>query len=213
MKTLIAILSCHSLRSNEQSVRETWIKDIPQGVDYKFFLGNPDIPVLDDEVVLNVEDSIEYLSLKVREACRWALSYDYDFLFKCDLDTLVRPVLLMQSGFEKHDYSGGHYVSREFASGGSGYWLSKKSMGIVVDEVKEEEPWEDVYVARALLRHGIEVHDNPQHKFMPGAMLDERTIAIHLSSVKGWGEKATPEDMYRVYNEKPRAKALRRPPR
>ena len=212
MKVLIAILSCHALRDYEQSLRDTWIQDIPAGVDYRFVLGNPAAMPEADEVFLDVGDALQDLTHKTVSLCRWALEHGYDYIFKVDLDTLVRPVLLMTSGFEKHNYSGGQFGGREFASGGAGYWLSRKAMGIVVEEVTAEEPWEDYYVANALLKRGIAVHNNPQHKFLPGARWDENTIAVHLSSIKGWGAKSTPQEMYDAYVRKPQ-RVLRRPPR
>jgi len=203
MKVLIAIPSCHSLRGNEDSVRNTWIKDIPKGVDYKFFLGNPNVPVSADEVCLDVGDGFNDITQKVKRIFGWAHDHGYDFVFKCDLDTLVVPALLMKSDFEKYDYSGGRFGGREFASGGGGYWLSRKAMGIVIHSSLEDDPWEDLNIARVLLARGIEVHDNPHHKFIPGERLDRETIAMHLSSTKGWDAKATPEDMYRAYRSIP----------
>ena len=212
MKVLIAILSCHYLREHEQAIRNTWALDIPAGVDYKFFIGNPTVIPEVDEVFLDVGDTLQDLTHKTVSLCRWTLEHGYDYLFKADLDTFVRPVLLMTSGFEKHDYSGGQFGGRDFASGGAGYWLSRKAMGIVVEEVTAEEPWEDYYVANALLKHGVVVHDNPQHKFLPGAHLDENTITFHLSSTKAWGAKATSQEMYDAYAGKLRPRrVLRRP--
>ena len=209
-RVLIAVLSCHALRGHEQAIRDTWAKDVPPEVDLRFFLGLPDVSIGSDEVCLKVGDALDDLTQKTVALCAWSLAQGYDYVFKVDLDTLVRPHLLLQSGFENWDYSGGQFGARGFASGGAGYWMSKRAMSIVVAEVKEQEPWEDLYVSRALAKHGIEVHNNPQHKFMPDAVLDSQTITMHLSSIKGWGAKSNPEDMYRMYKEKTTGRWLRR---
>ena len=59
-------------------------------------------------------------------------------MFKCDNDTLVNPWEFITSEFSKHDYMGGENADTnvpgfppgriEFASGGAGYWLSRKAM-------------------------------------------------------------------------------------
>ena len=196
MKILIAILSCHALRGNEQSLRDTWIKDIPEGVDYRFFLGTPQIEP--DEVALDVDDSFQGITEKTVALYAWALAQGYDYCVKVDLDTFVRPNLLMTCGFERHDYTGGQ--NSFFASGGAGYALSRKAMQAVVEHEIEQGPAEDVNTAHALLAQGIELHHDPRFLFAPGAVLSSDTITYHLSSVKGWSAKATPADMYASYN-------------
>lgn len=197
MKVLIAILSCHALRDCEQSLRDTWVKEIPEGVDYRFFLGSPQVITAPDEVVLTVGDSFQDITHKAVALYTWALEHDYEYVFKADLDTLIRPVLLLQCGFEQWDYMGGknHY----FASGGAGYWVSKKAMQHIVSRPITTGPEEDLHTAHALLENGIELHADDRFKFCPGDSMDDRTITFHLSSVKAWNEKATPKDLYSVW--------------
>jgi hypothetical protein len=194
-RVLIAILSCVALRHFEQAARDTWVKDIPQGVDYRFFLGNPSQCV--DEVTLPVGDSLQDLTHKMVAVCAWALEQGYDFLFKCDLDTLVRPLGLLQSDFKAWDWVGGQ--NSFFASGGAGYMLSQRAMRAVVEYPIATSQEEDVHVAHALLAQGIALHHDPRFLFAPGAVLSSDTITYHLSSVKGWSAKATPEEMYQAY--------------
>jgi hypothetical protein len=201
MKVLIAVLSCHSLRRYEQSIRDTWGKDIPGGTDLRFFLGfsnaDGDPRRRDDEVLLEVEDSWSGITNKTVEMYRWAVEKGYDYVFKVDLDTLVRPQALLQAGFEQFDWVGGQ--NSFFASGGAGYWLSRRAMEAVVRHPVEPGPAEDVNTAHALLAQGIALHHDPRFLFIPGQTMDAGTITCHLSSVKGWSEKATPEDMYKAY--------------
>lgn len=196
-KILLAIPSCHALQYWHNTIRSTWGKDVPTGVDIRFFLGNPSVEIQEDEECLNVGDALQDLTHKVVAMFQRSLEAGYDFVFKGDLDTLVRPVQIMHSGFEQHDWVGGQ--NSFFASGGAGYWLSRKALQTVVDHTIEPGPAEDVNTARALLEKGVELHNDPRYKFIPGQLLDEKTLTYHLSSVKAWGAKATPEDLEQAY--------------
>lgn len=194
MKILIAIPSCHALRHWHEAVRSTWGKDI-KGADLRFFLGS--LPQAEDEVELNVGDSLYALTHKVVEMCRWAQGQGYDFVFKCDLDTFVRPLWLLESDFCRFDWVGGQ--NSFFASGGAGYWLSNKAMQAVLQHAIEPGPAEDVNTAHALLSKGFTLHHDPRFLFVPGQTIQEDTITYHLSSVKTWGAKATVEDLRAAY--------------
>jgi len=216
MKVLIAILSCHSLRHCEQVLRDTWLKDLPPGVDYKFFLGDPLLADEQDEVFLAVGDDLKSLTKKLRRTFSWSLHQEYDFVFKCDLDTLVRPNLLLSSGFENHDYVGG--PNGFFASGGAGYWTSVKARAAAASDDRDQEEAEDVHTAQAVLDRGMVLHPDARYKFFPGAVLTPDTISYHLSSVKGWNGKYEPQMMRDAYaltgeyspEQRPRALRFRR---
>lgn len=196
---LIAIPSCHALRHWHEVVRSTWGKDV-QGADLLFFLGNPQDNCGNDEIYLDVSDGLPALTHKVVAMYRWALARDYTHVVKCDLDCFVRPALLMQSGFEAWDYVGGaNFQGIAFASGGGGYVLSRKAMQIVTEYPITTTQEEDVHVARALLSQGIALHSDRRYKFCPGDTLTPDAITYHLSSVKGWDGKATPEDLRSAY--------------
>jgi hypothetical protein len=197
MRALIAVPSCHALHRFELAERRTWLKDIPVGTDYKFFVGNPAGAPEADKVFLNVGDTLQDLTHKVVAMFGWALAQGYDYCFKADLDTLVRPQALLQSDFSQFDWVGGQ--NSFFASGGAGYWLSRKAMQAVVDRPLEPGPAEDVNTARALLAQGIALHGDTRYKFIPGDILTPDTLTYHLSSVKAWDAKATPADMFNAY--------------
>ena len=198
MRALIAILSCHRDRPWQQAQRDTWIKDIPVGTDYVFCLGQPNFSTSPDEVFLDVPDDSNGLPYKTRAMANWALTRGYDFVFKCDIDNFVVPGLMLTSDFAQHDFTGGR--NQYFASGGAGYWLSRKAMHIVgVSDPSGYGPAEDVFVAKALSANGVELHADPRYKFSPGDVFDATTITYHLSSVRGWTAKYAPEMMYQTY--------------
>ena len=223
MKILIAIISCHALRHYQQVLRDTWLKDLPVGVDYKFFLGSREgihdssLHLYEpDEVIMAVGDDLPSLTKKLKSTFCWSLHQEYDFVFKCDLDTLVRPNLLLSSGFEKHDYMGGQ--NGFFASGGAGYWTSILARAASASDDRDQEAAEDVHTAQAVLDRGMTLHPDPRYKFFPGAMLTSDTVSYHLSSVKGWNGRYAPQMMRDAYSStgecspenRPRALRFRR---
>jgi len=192
-KTLLAIPSCFSLKHWHTVVRSTWGQDV-LGADLRFFIGYP--PENSDEIQVDSPDDLQGLTHKVVGTFKWALNHGYTYVWKLDLDTLVRPKLL--SGLEQHDWVGGQ--NSFFASGGAGYGLSKRAMEIVIAHPIEHGPAEDVNTAHALISKGIALHHNPHFLFIPGETLKEDTITYHLSSVKAWDAKATPADMFAAYS-------------
>ena len=208
-KVLIAITSCHKHRPWQQSQRDTWLKDV-EGMDYRFFLGRPIADAAPDEVFLDVADGYNDLLYKTQGLLRWALERDYDYLYKTDVDTLVIPSRLIHSGFEQHDYTGSinhagkPYGILDFASGGSGYWLSRKVMEWVVNAKSYTGSAEDVFVAEVCRENGVLLHSDLRYKYHPGLTFDKDTISFHISSTNGWPGDAgtltyTPEQMYTVY--------------
>lgn len=170
-KILIAILACHKRTNYCDYQRITWIKDIKYA-DHRFFFGVGAHEFQKaDEVRLDVPDDYPNLALKVRGISEWAVKHDYDFVFKCDDDTFVNPVRLLNSGFEKHDYVGEARVLDglgKFICSGGGYWLSRKALQALAESPTEEhfkprhmalngpEKWqEDRWVAEVLQKRGI----------------------------------------------------------
>jgi hypothetical protein len=123
----------------------------------------------DDEFVVDAPDDYEGLPLKTKEILKWSLRNGYDFTFLCDTDSFLIVQGLMACGFEKYDYCGrfgravslgvpyrytdsrgiveeNHYLT---ASGGLGYFLSRKAAEIVVSG--EPTSWaEDMWVAQVM---------------------------------------------------------------
>ncbi len=207
-RILVAIESCHRDRDKQQAQRDTWLSEIISA-DYKFFLGQPKTKdQCLDEVFLDVDDSYEALSIKTQAICEWAYKHDYDWLFKCDIDTVLNGKKAMISGGQ--DYVGGENADVnipgfppgriEFCSGGAGYWLSRKALTIVANApiiIKTQA--EDVFVAHALLQHGIKPIFHPGYRWRPGAVIDKDVVTLHLSSALQ--KKYEPSQMYEAYRQ------------
>lgn len=191
-RVLIAIPACHkydyeshadnsihqSNASNAriEAVRATWqgyLAAFKSYVELRFFYGQPmaDRQPLDDEVFLDVPDAYDSLPVKVQAIYQWALQQRFDFVFKTDDDTFVYLDRLLASGFENYDYLG--YCSGDqhlplkdrYASGGSGYWLSSKAMGLVT-QAKVDDWAEDRWVGKVLFSRGIKVTRDT--RYLPG---------------------------------------------
>lgn len=217
MKILLAITSCHAQRHFQDSQRNTWLRDVVSkyqfNVEHRFFLGR-DRTMLNglpthDEVWLDIPDTLEYCTHKTITQCRWAAQRDFDYVFKCDPDTLVRPKELLASDFGRYDHLGAE--NGEFISGGAGYWLSRRAFELVASQPFPDPPRadEDVFVSKIVRDAGLRIGHDPRFQFLRGAPLDG-AITFHIPSAIGLntatGEymgsmktKYTPELMYQVY--------------
>lgn len=158
MKSLIAISSCGDFESNgnNQALRDTWLKNVGAfpGLDYKFFFGvGQDGPALKDTIILpDVQDDYGHLTYKTRHSLRWAYADKYDFVFRCFPDTYVQVDRLMACPFADFDYYGDFrseeggrpdggtgklmptlQEAQNYASGGAGYWLSRRAFSFLLD--------------------------------------------------------------------------------
>ena len=192
MKLLIAVMSCWLAEKDgdNQSVRDTWKRSIPWGVDSYFVHGTgyscypgSDRKVCrwdvnegqrpDDVLILGVPEAYQYLIERAKELYTWAYEQDYDFVFKCYPDTYVDAPALLSSGFEKHDHFGHIHTSPGtprsdgtvnrfgFLGGGEGYWLSRKACAIIAQATPNPEPvGEDLWVGEVLGTAGVPMIDH-----------------------------------------------------
>ncbi len=174
LKILIAIESCVRDMQNgsHQVIRETWGRDLIN-VDLKFFIGSSEEKreLQNDEIQVNAGDDYEHLSFKTKEIFRWSVTQGYDFIFKCDVDTFILPSRLFACQFERHDYTGffttNPHAKYHYASGGIGYFLSRRAAGAVIDSVPSAglHTWcEDLWVGQ-VLGPKIQTAENPEGEF------------------------------------------------
>jgi len=160
-KILIAVTTCHAFRDRADAVRETWGAEV-EGADIRYFLGSaPNAAPRPDEIILDCQDGYHFLSQKTQLIRRWALDHGYDYLWKVDDDTYVRPERLLGNGFAGMDYVGrlrgpsGNYAG-PYCSGFC-YGLSKKSLELLapLEWPLNDDFSEDRWTGNKLLRLGI----------------------------------------------------------
>jgi hypothetical protein len=215
MKILIAIESCAANRNLHQAMLDTWLGALSiMDVDCRFFIGGLSEPKNHLEVWVPCLDTYDNLAVKTRGICRWAAANNYDFLFKCDTDTVANPKRLLESGFESFYYMGafnedilpvslnstlpqfkGQKI--QFASGGAGYWLNQRAMITVANGLVASSPAEDVYVA-GVLHQNMRPVWNEGYRWRPGSKIKGATT-FHLSSALQ--VKYRPELMYEYYQK------------
>jgi hypothetical protein len=185
MKPIILITSCWrdaERRCNDAS-RETWLAKWGDLIPHKFVLGRGRNPK-DDELVFDVDDSYESVPYKLKEAYRWVIQNNYDFVFQCDVDTFVCIPRLLESDFKDYNYVGHCY--NYYAQGGAGFWLSSKAVQAHIYDVEPIPTWSDVWTGDVMKRAGIALaHDE---RYWPWGARSENLsniITVHLSKHQG----------------------------
>ena len=162
-KILLALESCHRYHERRAAQRNTWLRFLPEGLEHRYFVGRGEqsVHIEPDLVQLDCDDSYEQLIFKTRSMLCWAIENDFDFVFKTDDDTYVDAAKLLASDFERYEYSGWSR-QRDYAQGGSGYWLGRRAMELVSHDFvpTPDTLAEDTHVGHVLARYGIyPVHD------------------------------------------------------
>ena len=153
MKILYAIVTCERRSTQAQAQRESWLNDVGDRADVRFFLGRQKREALRDEVYLDVRDDYEGLPGKVREVTRWALEHHYSLMLKLDDDVVLFPsrVVLPRSDYAGLTQHSGHY---DWCAGMT-YWLRERAMQVVATSVLTDDPFEDRWVGTVLGKAGI----------------------------------------------------------
>ena len=166
MKMLIAIVNCHTHYAQADAQRSTWIPEIPEGVDYKFFLGRGGLrEPKPDEVFLDVDDGYVSLPAKIQAIIRWTREHGYTFMLKCDDDVILLPEEFLASGFDEYDYTGLHnsWNSSCYSPWGFCYTLSEKALEIMSAAPLPNHRWDEHWVSTTLLQHGIRLHSDVRY--------------------------------------------------
>jgi hypothetical protein len=159
MKTLIAIVTCHTRQDWADMVRKTWVRLVPNTVDVRFFVGRSTKHLSSpDTINLDCSDAYDGLPNKVQEIIRWALANDYDFMLKCDDDVVIHPEHLLASDYSQFDFTGHQCAEDNQVPWGFNYWLSKKAMQIMSEQVLPQGNNDEAWVSHTLNRHGLLLH-------------------------------------------------------
>lgn len=135
-----------------------------------------DLPA--DTVELDCDDSYQGLPEKVRAIARWAHAHGYDYMMKCDDDTILLPNAVLASGYDNYPYTGrqNRLPNREdsfVVPMGFAYWLSRECMGYLIDaELPKGSNDDERWVAKVLYTHGIVLHDDGRYYLHLGGLVD-----------------------------------------
>ena len=97
----------------------------------------------------------------------------WDYLFKCDDDTYVSIPRLLAYDTASRDYIGAEWKPDvKYASGGAGYFLSRKAAAIVAEKLTHATGVEDLLVGQILRAAGIPFSIEP--RLVPFASMERR---------------------------------------
>jgi hypothetical protein len=167
---LIGILSATGNETRRRLCCSTWLPAVERAGCRAWFLRGQDAVQEPGTLAFDVPEGGEYLSLKTQAFCRWALKLPtWDYLYKCDDDTLIHP-----SRFAAYlpslqdDYVGGKWRPQsDYASGGAGYFLSRRAAEIIAHATWPAVWAEDSLVGETLAAAGIRL--TPDARFVAAA--------------------------------------------
>ncbi len=162
MDIAVFIMSCAATGNRRQSMRDTWLKDLPPNVPHRFFLGQHDnYSFVVDETMLPCLDDYQHCSDKQRMMLEAARD-GYDYVFFCDDDTYVVVDRLLDLDYiAQHDYIGCPCPIEDgvmMAHGGAGFWLSQKAIREGLAQESPETIYSDRLVGHLMHRAGIKLH-------------------------------------------------------
>jgi hypothetical protein len=160
-RLIVGLLSCRRYPQRRQNCRQSWIGNPQQHPDMLvvFLVGessglNRQAVQIDDLLLLKCHDGYAQLPQKTLGFCRWALDHaNFEYLFKADDDTY-----LDLDRLAAYDPAGADYIGHDiggYASGGAGYWLSRRAVEILVKAGLPNTGAEDVLVGKAMAAAGI----------------------------------------------------------
>jgi hypothetical protein len=149
--------------------------------DYKFYYDQEhDHPLLADELKFDVPRGKYNTSYKTHAMAKWALEHGYEHVFFVPVDCYVCVPRLLVSGFQTRDYTGYHAYDEPHIGGGSGYWLSRRSL-LAVAKYGPSADYEDRWVGAACRASGIEAVHDPRYWSQEQPWL-QGIITAHLSA-------------------------------
>lgn len=164
-----------------------------------FFVGESELPIVDDDfrdvLPCAVRDDYSAIWEKTRAMCQWALACrDWNYLFHADDDTYVHVPRWQHAAADLRDDYVGRALAHdwwpfEYASGGAGWWLSRRAVAIVSERLGAHVGRyrvqgrtiveDDVLVGRVLRDAGMAVVDDPRYDWTAAATLRADQITAH----------------------------------
>lgn len=164
-RIIIGALTGQNMSERRERCRKTWMADAATlGVQVMFLFGDGrsagPSTLRGDELHTPTPDAYQTLPQRTRAWCEWALQRDdWDYLFKGDDDTYVAVGRLLAYDLADRDYIGGEWrPGINYASGGAGYFLSRKAVSVVAEKMTCPTGAEDMIVGRRLRESGIKFH-------------------------------------------------------
>jgi len=192
---IILTISCAKDRlAGQQAVRETW-RHLSQGwcFDHKFLLGRGNTDEQSDEWIVDAPD--DYAGVLEKLRCAYRRADEYDFTFVSCIDTYIVPVRLQQTGFRRHNFSGAKCATEAHASGGNGYWLSRRARQHLADSpILRLWPYADQEDSQVLFMADIPLHDDQRYGV---------SVTKHLSRTTGVYDPQWMYDLHRKFMEQP----------
>lgn len=157
----MGVLSCQAYSERRHRCLRSWIPEaLDAGIDVVFLLGGSNAAARREGLNLQLPcpDDYDSLPMKVGLFLEWADKHaEFEYIFKCDDDTYVRPERLLAFDCQGNDYIGAEWSPGVgYASGGAGYWLSRKSVAVLAPVLRcHSSGAEDVLVGQILANAGI----------------------------------------------------------
>ena len=168
MKTIIGLLACNKTEyAHRQTLcEETWAPPMrAAGIDVVYLVGGHGTTErIGNRLHLPVPDEYYDLPKKTKAFCQWLRDSDYTHAFKADDDSYIQSGRFVDwiEDQRAFDYVGNEWSSRtDYASGGAGYLLSRKSFELLANEMMVTLPrhrYEDVEVGKIMRKHNIKLH-------------------------------------------------------
>jgi hypothetical protein len=177
---VIGILSSKQSQARIKGCRASWAGRLKKaGYEHVFIVGDPalgqEYRKEGDFLFVRCQDDYDSVVFKTHFFFKWAVSTGaYDYFFKCDDDTYVNIEEFLRFEAEGRDFIG-HRLHLDavgyYPSGGAGYFLSRRSAGLIAssgfyeyicqDHAKRPE---DVLVALFLSKNGIAL--SPENRLL-----------------------------------------------
>jgi hypothetical protein len=181
---LIAAYQGYKARGDQDACRDTYLKEWGHLIPHRFVYDRDyKDECAPDEIIVDAPTGFMECVFKTHLGIRWALDNGYDHVFSAPTDCYIVIPRLLASGYEKLDYTGFQVPGEGHIGGGSGYWLSKRAMEIVVAAAPILD-YEDRWVGQVTRAAGIKaVHDFRYRSHEMFAQKD--AITMHLSHATG----------------------------